>query len=564
MATESLKLRTDQEFAKAVAEVERRKQEALRLYRPMPSQMPFHLTTASEKVVRGGNRSGKTTSTLAELASAVMGIPLTGPDGKEIPFLYPKNRPLLVWIIGFDEKHIGRIHRKLFSPGMFKLIKDKETGDLRSWRPWEEDDAAREDEVVPAPPLIPPRAVKETAWENKAARAFSVCRLHNGTEIHAFSSGGEAATGDAVDIILIDEDIKYPAHVAEWQARLSDNRGKLLWSSWPRNANRALKDLSARAEAQAESEHPDVFEILLTFTGNPYIPADEKRKRLAGWSDVERRARDRGEYVDDLILVFPSFNCDVHCLPSKLPPDPLESYLKKRNWQVPIDWTNYLTLDPGHAHLAVLLASVPPPEIGDYLVVWAEICTPHLDAHQIAAEVKRLGPGRTWETFYIDRRGGRRTVEGLGDDVRKIHADAFEKAGLESDVTGSSFAFGLDDISARNMLVREWLNFRDGKGPKLRFLADMTPYTQREFGLYKKQVTRDEIRDKVVPRDDHAMDALGYLVAADPVYVPPMAGRAAKSVGLLAFEAFTKKHSPKQTDSVYMGPGAAPTVATNV
>ena len=282
MATDGPTLRTDQEFAKAVAEVERRKQEALNLYRPMLTQMPFHLTTASEKVVRGGNRSGKTMSCAAEVASAVLGIPLIGPDGNPIPFRYPKGRPLLVWIIGFDEKHIGRIYNKLFSPGMFRLIKDEETGKLRSWRPWEEADAAREDEIEQAPALIPKRMIKEFAWENKAARAFSVCRLHNGTEIHAFSSGGEAATGDAVDIIWIDEDIKYPSHVGEWQARLSDNRGKLLWSSWPRNANSALKAMSARAEAQEDSEHPDVFEILLTFSGNPYIPMDEKRKRLAG------------------------------------------------------------------------------------------------------------------------------------------------------------------------------------------------------------------------------------------------------------------------------------------
>lgn len=560
MPIETLVLNTDRDFADAMAEVVRRKQEAVQHYRAMPSQLPFHLSTASEKVARGGNRSGKSVAMLVEVASAVLGVPLHGPDGEELPFLYPRDRPLLVWLVGFDEKHIGRLYHKLFSPTLFKLIRDNETGEMRAWRPERPEDAAREFETRYAPPLIPERMIKEWAWQNKAARVFELCRLHNDTQIYAFTSGGEPATGDAVDIIAIDEAIKYPGHIAEWQARLSDNRGKLLWSSWPRMANRALKDMCDRAEKQRDLPNPDVSEICLWFTKNPYIPADEKRKRLAGWPEVERRARDRGEFVTDTTLVYPTFNPDVHCLPSKSPHDKLEAFLAKRNYTIPLDWTNYLSVDPGHAHLAVLLASVPPPEIGNYLVIWAEICTPHLDAVQVANEVLRLGVNRAWEAFYMDRHGGRRSIEGLGGvDVRDIWAEGFAKAGLESNQTGNSFAFGLDDIPARNMLIRSYLKVRDGAGPKLRFLDSATTETQKEFGLYSKRIIRDEIRDDVVDRDNHSMDALGYLVPSNPIYVSRTLGARVISPGLRAFQAWEKRHAPKTTDSVYMGPGAIPT-----
>ncbi len=558
-------VRSDRDFADAMVEKTRRQQETLQLYRAMPTQVPFHITTASEKLARGGNRSGKTGCCVAEVASAAMGIPLHGPNGEELPFLYPKNRPLLIWAIGYDENHIGRMYHKLFGKRMFKVIRDRDTKQVRMWRPWETDDAAREDEVEMAEPLIPERAIAGWGWEKKAEKVFTVCHLHNGTDIYAFTSGGEAATGDAVDIIWIDEDIKYPNYIAEWQARLSDNRGKLLWSSWPRTANRALKEMSDRAKDQRHSENPDVFEICLKFSDNPYEPADEKRKRLAGWNPVERRARDLGEFVTDTILIFPSFNIEIHGLPSKVEPkDKLEQVLAKHNWRVPLNWTNYLTLDPGHAHLAVLLCSVPPPEIGDYIVVWAEICTPHLNADQIAMEVQRLGANRIWQAFYIDKSGGQRTVEGLGDDIRMIYTRAFKRHELKSVTTGHSFLFGSNDVQARNMMTRNCLSPRAGIGPKLRLIDGATPETQKEFGLYKKRVTRDDIQDKVVSRDDHAMDAIGYLISGNPVYVPLPNDGLMISPQLRAMEAFKKQFNPKPTESVFMGPGAAPTFMAHV
>ena len=495
MATETLQSQLSQlernRLQQLLGEKGRRADEGLRRYRPMPSQVPFHHSKASEKVLRGGVRSGKTTALAAEVASAATGTPLLDPDGNELPFLYPKNRPLLIWVIGYDEKHIGRIHRKLFRPGLFKIIKDKETGEMRAWRPWEEADLAREDETVQSEPLIPERFIKETSWENKGERAFTVCRLQNDTEIHAFPSGAEAGQGEAVDIIWIDEDIKYPKHLDEWLSRLSDVRGKLLWSVWPHSANDGLINMSRRAEEQSSLDEPDVYEQVLKFSDNPYIPRDEKRKRIAAWGPTVSRSRDKGEFLTDTVLVFPTFHIDIHGVGGTACPRDIEVALRDNAMMPPWRWTNYLVLDPGHTQPALIMATIPPPEFGDHVVIFDEIYIPTSDATDMAKEVTRKAGNVTWQAFIIDPRSGRRTPEGFSITVKKNYSDKFQAERITSTDTGVEFIPGSDNIGARNMLVRDWLAVRENGSSKLLIVGEATSAMQREFCLYKKKVTRN-------------------------------------------------------------------------
>ena len=80
-----------QELKNLQNELRERKVEALKLYRPNPNQEEIHKCRASEVLVIGGNRSGKSLCTFVEDARAV-----TGQD----PFdKYPKKDGVLV-IIG--------------------------------------------------------------------------------------------------------------------------------------------------------------------------------------------------------------------------------------------------------------------------------------------------------------------------------------------------------------------------------------------------------------------------------------------------------------------------------
>ena len=98
-------------------ELAERRIEALRLYCPMPKQEEFHQCMASERLLIGGNRSGKSAASFVEDARAATG---QDPYGK-----YPKEGGNLV-IIGRNWPHIGLVVvPMLFRAGAFKMIKDE-------------------------------------------------------------------------------------------------------------------------------------------------------------------------------------------------------------------------------------------------------------------------------------------------------------------------------------------------------------------------------------------------------------------------------------------------------
>jgi hypothetical protein len=108
-------------------ELRERKLEALKLYRPNQNQAEIHECRASEILVIGGNRSGKSLCTFVEDARAV-----TAQD----PYKkYPEKDGILV-IVGKDWKHIGMVvYPMLFKWGAFKIAKDKFTGEWRAFDP---------------------------------------------------------------------------------------------------------------------------------------------------------------------------------------------------------------------------------------------------------------------------------------------------------------------------------------------------------------------------------------------------------------------------------------------
>lgn len=546
------------------AENARRKLEGLRLYRPLPTQLAFHLSLASERISRGGNQSGKSVSAAAEFASAVTGIPILGPDGKPLPNKYPDptSRKLLAWVVGYDEGHIGStIFRLLFQPGAFDVIRDRQTGQWRAWQPWIADDLARKDECRPASPLIPSRLIdpKGWSWNDKAAHQFAKCTLRNGCVIEAYSSRSKAKQGDQVDILWIDEDIEYPSHVAEWQARLSRRKGRLFWSVFPHSKNDALVRMSNRAADLKGAKNPDVEEVLLTFVDNPFIDADEKRKRLAGWDESEERARNRGEFTTDTVLMFPTFNKMVHGLPRRDPSflDALDEELLKNNYQVPGEWTTYVALDPGHTNTAALVGSVPPPWLGDWLVIHDELFMRGATADQLAAALAEKVGHRNIEAFVIDFRAGRQTPMGHGDTVRDTYAAAFKRYGLRSRATKSSFEWGCDNIGVRSALIREGLALRSNGTTRLRFFIDRMPNTVREFQLYRKRIVGNDIKDEPIDRDNHCMDALGYLIAHRPAFVSPSKFERPMSPALALFSQWSKSGNEENEGVVYFGPGRA-------
>lgn len=135
-----------------------------------------------------------TVSTMMDLAWAVRGLH---------PYLTFPKKDGRAWVVAKSNKQIGEVlYRKLFRAGAFKIIKDRKTGLWRAYKPLDPDDLAREKEAKPAPPLIPPRAIKDFAWENKKLSVPAKVILHNGWEISFFTSGSPPTQGADIDICL--------------------------------------------------------------------------------------------------------------------------------------------------------------------------------------------------------------------------------------------------------------------------------------------------------------------------------------------------------------------------
>ena len=101
----------------------------------MPEQERFFACHSGERIALGGNRGGKTTVTVVEIARAV-----TGQDPHD---KYPKENGKCI-LVGKDLQHCSKVfYEKLFKPGAFKVIRDEETGEWRSFRPNDPADQAR-------------------------------------------------------------------------------------------------------------------------------------------------------------------------------------------------------------------------------------------------------------------------------------------------------------------------------------------------------------------------------------------------------------------------------------
>lgn len=524
-------------------ELKERQVEALKLYQPNANQAEVHKTKASEVLVIGGNRSGKSLCTFVEDARAV-----TGQD----PFKkYPEKDGILV-IVGKDWKHIGLVAVPyLFNDGAFKIIKDKKTGDWRAFNP--ETDEARKGEAKPAPPLIPKRMIKSTSWLLRSANYMQRCTLHNGWEIHFFSSEGEPVQGFNCNRVHIDEDISDERWVPEMQARIVDRKGMLCWSAMPHSTNNALLGLKERAEASTADLGKDssIQQFKLRFLDNPYLDQEEKKKSIERWAalgDDILRMRAEGDFVTDSILMYPNFDMRIHGMSKDELPDGM----------IPHEWTRYAVIDPGHAVTAILFAAVPPDEsfVLCYDQLYLRQCNATIFGKRFTEKV------RDWHfhAFIIDAHGARLRDLGSGRLPSEQYTEQLVKNGVRSEITGSSFLAGCDDIQARTESTRVSLHIKPEGKPLLRVLEDSCPDLVRELKRYRKLVNYVSgtpiVTDKPNAKGEvHLCQCLEYLCAYRPHYHAPPIRNGEKEPWWVKWQQERKKRQGQgDPGHVYLGP----------
>lgn len=491
------------------SELKERQVEALNLYTPTPQQEKIHQCRSSEILVIGGNRSGKSLSTFVEDARAVC--------GKDPYNKYPKTDGILV-IVGKDWKHIGLVvYRLLFAEGAFRIIKDLQTGEWRAFNP--ATDEPRRSESRPAPPLIPRRLVKSTSWILKSAQYIQQCVLHTGWTIYFFSSEGDPVQGFSADRVHIDEDINNENWVPELQARLVDRRGCFTWSAMPHSTNNALIGLKERAEEQ-EALHGDESPIRmfkLRFLDNPFLNEKEKEKSIARWAAIGAdtlRQRAEGDFITDSVLMYPNFSTDIHGMRREA----LE------NGQVPLDWTRYAIIDPGHSVTAVLFAAVPPTD--DMVLLYDQLYLRQCNAKVFGEEFEKKVRDLHFHAFIIDAHGARIRDIGSGRLPSEQYTEELVKRNIRSEITGSSFLAGCDDIPARTEATRVAMHIRPSGNSFLRVLYGAVPDLEREIKRYRKKVNYVSgvpiVTDVPNTRGEcHIVQCMEYLCAYRPRYHKP-------------------------------------------
>lgn len=543
----------------AAAKLAKTKIDALELFRPTEYQEAVVLCDASEILVQGGTRSGKSTIVAAMIAAYLRNKPITFADGSKHYVREPgwKDRPVNLWLIGLQLNHIGQtIYRLLCKPGAFDMVRDQTTGLWRAWQPGRipGDDQIPVDQRKPAPPLILPSEIEKESWANRAAFQFESMTMKDGSTVYAYASSGAVKRGDPVNRIWIDEEIENSEHYPEWQSRLSDRKGRIYWTSWPNASTPALLNLFRRCEAQREEVargervKPDVVNFKFRGSDSPFVDEDEKRKRAEGWTEEQLRARDFGEFVVDNILAYPEFNRKYHTVdygdhnPLN---DKVTDAMRRLNWGVPHDWNVDLILDPGTARPFLLWAATPPKEFWDdgepYHIIFAELAVPRIDAAEMARRAKAFDPNRLYSRFIGDSKAGLQVPMGFSYSVFEQYQQEFRRQGLRCQQTGDMFLRAETVWITRSMKLRTLMRSRPCGRPRLRIVAHRCPALVKQLETVVKKVTKEDIQDKLAEGQVHdGLDTLEYYAGSDPTYVPLPPNAKPIDPGFAAFEADQK------------------------
>lgn len=563
----------------AAAKVAKQKLNALDLFRPTDYQEDIVTCDASEILVQGAPRSGKSVIVAAMIAAYLLNRPITFADGTTHNIREPAwaNRPVITWLIGLQLNHIGQtLHRLLCRAGAFDMVRDKQTGMWRAWQPGRipGDADIPVDERKPAPPFIPPSAVVAETWENKAEYKFTSLQVTDGSMVYGFASSGDVKRGDPVNRIWIDEEIKFSQYYAEWQSRISDRKGKIIWTSWPDAETPALLRLYRRCCDQRDEvergvrKKPDVVNFIFRASKSPFTDADEKRKRIEGWNESEQLARDSGEFVTHTIMAYPEFSRRYHVVDygegSPLN-DKVTAAMKSLNWNVPSDWCVDLVLDPGTSRPALLWCAIPPRSFWDndepYYIIFREMAIPRIDAREMAKRTKAADPHRHYMRFIGDSKAGLQTPPGFSWTIFDQYSKEFRAAGLRCQLTGDMFIRGETTWITRSLKLRKWMLGRNCGRPQLRIVPHACPALIKQLEEVVKKVSKEDVQDKLAEGQVHdCLDCIEYWAGFDPTFLtpPPQAptgdpGRAVYEADMKYIDSIFAKNKTSTQEPIVLG-----------
>lgn len=531
------------ELSDLLRKVNERESEGLALYRALPHGLKFHKCRKLRVLALGANRSGKTEVCGVEFARAMCGC---DPFDK---YVRHNGNALCV---GLDLDHIAMMWRKVAQPGAFHIIPDEHTGLLRSVRPDPNDpmhldpyDEAYREKWREAPPFIPPRMIKQIAWEDRGKGIPRLVTFSTGWRSLWRSSDGKPSQGDHYNVVWFDEhisDINFYYESIRGLTPLGEPKKHLprfIWSATSQATNPELLELDDLAHAGSEI----VGSFLFLIDDNPYVSDEAKRAFWESLPEDEREVRYYGRHASFAQRVYPTYDPQgIHgCEP----------------FEIPLDWARYVSVDPGRTHCGTVFAAVDPEQ--EHVWVYDAFDLRDADATKWAAKVAERERGVKFEAMVIDQQRGKQH-HGDTNNIAEHYSEQLKAAGVVVRRPGplAGFFHGLNDIFAREEALRAWMVPRSGgpfEGkPTLQVMRGTVP---DEFHKQIRWAQRD--RKQPDKRTDKGrcdiLEALEYLAAFAPSYYKPEKSVPVKderkTEDELVYERFQEKKRKRQHQSVF-------------
>lgn len=377
---------------------------------------------------------------------------------------------------------------------------------------------------------IPKTELKGNSWERAYDKEPRKLHFKNGSTIQFTSHEQDLDkfAGDSLDWIWFDEEP--PRHIfTECMLRLIDTDGVWWMTMTP------IDGMTWTLDDLYESKRTDIFKVEVDMDDNPFLLESAKQKVLAGLTPEEVKARKEGRYVSLGGMIYPEFDKTKHIIPAWTPPVGEDSA-----WNLWIASMDHGTTNP----TAWLWASINREGI---IVVWDEYYQDGFE--RVVADHARA-------VHAINVNHGRPPDYNVGDPSIK-NRDPIVQSSIQIEymTNGIPIALGNHDVRAGIIMVKSLL-----KANKL-FVTENCVNLIWEFGRYRWAVWKDkraiyEKNKKEEPqkKDDHALDALRYLVASRPeaddgTFVPPIHVPIESSRALMPLQPVFDENEDEERDS---------------
>jgi phage terminase large subunit-like protein len=413
-------------------------------YLPHEKQVRFHSMDKSGRLYIGGNRSGKTVGGIVEDCWWLTG---------KHPYLDTPPPPVR-----------GRIVTVDYENGFELIIKPE----LLRW--------------MPASEFI------NGSWYDSWDAQNKVLTLANGStcEIMTYQQDLDKHAGTSRHFVHFDEEPPSSIYT-ENKMRLLDTGGYWWITMTPVEGYTWTRDTLFEPGINGS---PNIGVITVEMSDNPYLSKESISDYLDGLDPDERKAREKGEYVQIGGLILKSFNPEIHVIPPVVPPR---------------DWRWFASMDHGfNSPTAWLYHAMSPDGI---IITFHEhyrsemIIDDHAKAiHGFNKQFRRI-PDR-----YVGDPAIRQRQAVTGKSIHKEYA----QRGIAIAVSNNDVKIGIDQLN-KHLKGGKWFITENCRN----FIWEMRRYRWKTRATKKLQ-EKHGVYDEPHKKDDHAVDSARYFLINMP------------------------------------------------